>query len=179
MRFHYLLFFYLKFFCSFCQVKADSVQKESSPKNLSVDIAEKPYKAPYARISSLEDPCTKNSEYSKAPLTNLEMATTSVVETAKVLSYDFRNMKLEKIPEVLEKPHGKESSKGIRRLLKFGRKNHSESNVSEADSVSGSGGDDKMNDGTSPSEGTSHIMFSILFNSCPISSYLLVTCSNL
>lgn len=137
---------------SHIKVKADSLQKESSPKNLSVDIAEKPYTAPYARISSLEDPCTKNSEYSKAPPTNLDMATTSVVETAKVLSYDFRNMKLEKIPEVLEKPHGKESSKGIRRLLKFGRKNHSECNVSEADAVSGSGEDDKMNDGTSPSE---------------------------
>lgn len=40
---------------------------------------------------------------------------------------DGNNMKLEKIPEALDKPQTKESSKGFRRLLKFGKKNHSSS----------------------------------------------------
>lgn len=53
--------------------------------------------------------------------------------------FESRDLKLEKIPEALEKPQVKESSKGIRRLLKFGRKNHSsaagEHNL-ESDSIS-------------------------------------------
>lgn len=51
------------------------------------------------------------------------MATSSVSGKAHV--FESRNLKLEKIPETLEKPQVKESSKGFRRLLKFGRKNHS------------------------------------------------------
>lgn len=46
-------------------------------------------------------------------------------ETVKALVSDSRNSRLEKIPESLEKPQSKDSPKGIRRLLKFGRKNHS------------------------------------------------------
>ncbi|XP_015887871.3 COP1-interacting protein 7 isoform X2 [Ziziphus jujuba] len=94
------------------------------PNSTSIGVAEKPYQAPYARVSSLEDPCTKNTEYGKAPPVNLEsMATSSVSGKAHV--FESRNLKLEKIPETLEKPQVKESSKGFRRLLKFGRKNHS------------------------------------------------------
>lgn len=70
----------------------------------------------------MEDPCTRNSEYGRAP--------TSIVagtEMVKARVSDGNNMKLEKIPEALDKPQTKESSKGFRRLLKFGKKNHSSS----------------------------------------------------
>lgn len=98
---------------------SDDAEKET-PKFPSVSVSENPYQAPYARVSSLEDPCTRNSEYGRAP--------TSIVagtEMVKAHVSDGNNMKLEKIPEVLDKPQTKESSKGFRRLLKFGKKNHS------------------------------------------------------
>lgn len=120
--------------------------KKELPKVSSIEIAEKPYQPPFARVSSLEDPCTKNSEYGKAAPTNLEPVATSSV-TVQAHLFDSRNLKLEKIPETVDKPQVKESSKGFRRLLKFGRKNHSsgagEHNF-EADyvSVNGSEADD-------------------------------------
>ncbi|XP_059632337.1 COP1-interacting protein 7 [Cornus florida] len=104
-------------------VMTGNAEKES-PKFSSINTAEKPYHAPYARVSSLEEPCNVNSEYGKAPPTSLDMVTTGV-ETAKAQVSDFKNLKLEKIPEASEKPLVKESSKGFRRLLKFGKKNHS------------------------------------------------------
>ncbi|KAG7991784.1 hypothetical protein I3843_02G095900 [Carya illinoinensis] len=94
------------------------------PKLLSIGMAEKPHLAPFARVSSLEDPCTRNSEYGRAPPTSSEIVTTGT-ETVKALVSDSRNLRLEKIPESLEKPQLKDSPKGFRRLLKFGRKNHS------------------------------------------------------
>ncbi|KAL9410904.1 hypothetical protein AB3S75_044639 [Citrus x aurantiifolia] len=100
---------------------SDDAEKET-PKFPSVSVSEKPYQAPYARVSSLEDPCTRNSEYGRAP--------TSIVagtEMVKARVSDGNNMKLEKIPEASDKPQTKESSKGFRRLLKFGKKNHSSS----------------------------------------------------
>ncbi|KAM3756091.1 hypothetical protein ACB098_02G086600 [Castanea mollissima] len=127
------------------------------PKFSSIGIANKLYQAPLARNSSLEDPCTGNSEYSKAPPVSSEIMTTGT-ETVKALVSDSRNLRLEKIPESLEKPQVKESSKGIRRLLKFGRKNHSsatgERNTeSDNASVTGSEVDDSGTNSVSTSEG--------------------------
>ncbi|GJY07886.1 hypothetical protein Tco_0374940 [Tanacetum coccineum] len=59
---------------------------------------EKNYQAPYARVSSFEDPSTRNSEYAKAPQVKVNFGTSSDAEKAYV--YDFNNLKLEKIPEV-------------------------------------------------------------------------------
>lgn len=60
--------------------------------------------------------------------------------------FESRDLKLEKIPEALEKPQVKESSKGFRRLLKLGRKNHSSSGdhnlESDNISINGSEADD-------------------------------------
>ncbi|KAK9288027.1 hypothetical protein L1049_016472 [Liquidambar formosana] len=141
--------------CSSYEVTTGSAEKEL-PKLSSMSIAEKPYQAPFARVSSLEDPCTRNSEYGRAPPTSLEMATAGA-ETVKVHVSDFKNLKLEKIPEASEKPQVKESSKGFRRLLKFGRKNHSSAageRNSESDNVSanGSEADDYVTNTASSSE---------------------------
>ncbi|RDX88343.1 COP1-interacting protein 7, partial [Mucuna pruriens] len=95
------------------KVKTKDTGKEPS-KSSSIHITEETYHAPYARVSSSEDRCTRNSEHAKAPPTSLDRSRMS----------DSRNSTLEKIPEVIEKPRVKESSKGLRRLLKFGRKNH-------------------------------------------------------
>ncbi|GFY85428.1 COP1-interacting protein-like protein [Actinidia rufa] len=82
----------------------------------------RPYQAPHARVSSLEDPCCEKSEYGKAPSMNLETVTMGV-ETVKAAVSGLENLKLAKITEAPEKSQVKESSKGFRRLLKFGKKN--------------------------------------------------------
>ena len=125
------------------------------PKLSSLDISEKPYQAPYARVSSFEDPCTQNSEYSKAAPVNPESAATSSVRA----HISDTNLKLEKIPEAPEKPQVKESSKGFRRLLKFGRKNHSSAERnSESDNISinGSEADETAANTAVSSEGNIH-----------------------
>ncbi|XP_028070263.1 COP1-interacting protein 7-like isoform X2 [Camellia sinensis] len=133
-----------------------SYAENEPPNSSSMYSAEKPYQAPLARLSSLEDPCTDNSVYGKAPSTNLETATMGV-ETAKAQVSGFENLKLEKIPEVLEKPQVKVSPKGFRRLLKFGKKSHSStagehSVESDNVSVSGSEVDGKATNAASSSE---------------------------
>ncbi|CAI0558918.1 unnamed protein product [Linum tenue] len=121
------------------QTLGQSSAKESSRvSNSSVD--EKPYQAPFARNSSLEDPCTRNSEYGKAPPTVLLQppTTTTSTETLRARVSDPMNLKLEKIPEVVDKSEVKESPKGFRRLLKFARKSHAATSDrnSEVDNMS-------------------------------------------
>ena len=102
---------------------------------------EKLYKAPHARVSSFEDPCTRISEHGKATPSNLESAA-SGTETAKAYVPDHGNALLEKIPEALEKPEAKKSSKGLRLFLKFGRKNQSpatDEHNDESDNTSATG----------------------------------------
>ncbi|KAI4345821.1 hypothetical protein L6164_012913 [Bauhinia variegata] len=106
----------------YTEVKVDSVKKEPS-KSSSIGIDEEAYRPPFARVSSMEDPCTGNSEYGKAPPTSLENTDVGM-ETIRAHVSDYRNSTLEKIPEAIEKPQVKEP-KGFKRLLKFGRKNHS------------------------------------------------------
>ena len=111
----------------------------------------------------MEDPCTGNSEYSKAPPVSSEIMTTGT-EIVKALVSDSRNLRLEKIPESLEKPQVKESSKGIRRLLKFGRKNHSSATGernTESDNVTGSEVDDSGTNSVSTSEGSMRLLLPI------------------
>ncbi|KAL9353017.1 hypothetical protein Peur_055697 [Populus x canadensis] len=114
---------------------ASHAEKEL-PKLSSTHIAEKPYHAPYARVSFMEDPCTENSEHGKATPTSLQTHSAGA-EIIKAHVSDLKSLKLEQIPEASEKPQTKESSKGFRRLLKFGRKSQTagERNV-ELDNVS-------------------------------------------
>ncbi|GLT99339.1 hypothetical protein SLE2022_167820 [Rubroshorea leprosula] len=142
-----------------CKVETGNMsntERESS--NISgLGVTEKAYQAPYARVSSLEDACTKNSEYGKAPLTGLQMAVTETqTVSVKALASNVNNLKLEKIPEALDKPQMKES-KGFRRLLKFGRKNQSpassECNIeSDNGSINGSEADDLATNTSSSTE---------------------------
>ncbi|XVF38482.1 hypothetical protein REPUB_Repub20aG0105900 [Reevesia pubescens] len=132
-----------------------NTEKESS-KLTSSSVTEKPYQAPYARVSSLEDPRTEISEYGRAPPTSILAAATES-ENVRALVADTKNLKLEKIPEVLDKPQVKESSKGFRRLLKFGRKNHSSATSercidSDTVSVNGSEADELAANTASSSE---------------------------
>eukprot|EP00257_Ricinus_communis_P021214 XP_015580644.1 COP1-interacting protein 7 isoform X1 [Ricinus communis] len=130
-----------------------NVEKEV-PNTSRITISEKPYQAPFARVSSLEDPSTRNSDYGKAPPTSLETVTAGM-ETFKAQISDPKSVKLEKIPEALDKSQTKESSKGFRRLLKFGKKSHATSDRNaESDSVSlnGSEADDNVANIASSSE---------------------------
>ncbi|CAN8247788.1 unnamed protein product [Cochlearia groenlandica] len=80
-------------------------------------VVEKPYEAPYARVSSLEDPRTV---YSQPSAPSLQLNETQQ-ETVRVLVP-------EKISEASEKSQTKESaSKGFRKLLKFGKKSQTSS----------------------------------------------------
>ncbi|XP_023749018.1 COP1-interacting protein 7 isoform X3 [Lactuca sativa] len=113
---------------SSCEVRKNSEMVESS--------GEKSYQAPVARVSSFEDPSTRNSEYAKAPQPQTNFVGGG---TEKAYISDFNNLKLEKIPEVLEKPQVKEV-KGFRRLLKLGKKSHTHSDTASGNDVASSGG---------------------------------------
>ncbi|XP_022760301.1 COP1-interacting protein 7-like [Durio zibethinus] len=132
-----------------------NTEKESS-KFTSSSATENPYQAPFARVSSLEDPCTEISEYGRAPPISTQAAATES-ESVRALVANTKNLKLEKIPEVLDKPQVKESSKGFRRLLKFGRKNHSSATSEhsmdpDSVSVNGSEADELVANTASSSE---------------------------
>lgn len=126
-----------------------SIQPQKHPRSCEVrkscveEMAEKAYQAPYARVSSFEDPSTRNSEYAKAPqTTTFGIASLGGGGTEKAYISDFNNLKLEKIPEVLDKPQVKEA-KGFRRLLKLGKKSHSPPSdtvtLNDADAAAASG----------------------------------------
>lgn len=123
------------------EVTADGASAHEAQKFSSPSTTEKLYKAPHARVSSFEDPCTRVSEYGKATPSDLESAAKGS-ETAKAYVSDYGNAQLEKIPEALEKPEVKKSSKGLRLLLKFGRKNQSpatDEHNDESDNISTNG----------------------------------------
>ncbi|XP_057783519.1 COP1-interacting protein 7 isoform X2 [Salvia miltiorrhiza] len=104
-----------------------SSYSEKDPPNFSSNNAsEQPYRAPYARVSSLEDPSTHRTEYGKAPIASSGMLPRAE-ETLKAHVPDAKALKMERNQAHSEKTSAKESSKGLRRLLKFGKKNHSSS----------------------------------------------------
>ncbi|XP_058753476.1 COP1-interacting protein 7-like [Vicia villosa] len=109
------------------KVKMNNTEKESSrSSSTSTRVAEETYRAPYSRGSLLESR-TRNSEHGKAAPASLETASIGM-ETFRAHMSETRNSTLAKIPEVNENPQVKESPKGLRRLLKFGRKNHNTAN---------------------------------------------------
>ncbi|KAL8100095.1 hypothetical protein AgCh_032381 [Apium graveolens] len=112
---------------SYSKVMTNTVSRGSTTFS-SIGISEDPYQAPFARVSSIEDPCTRNSEYGKVPASSLLSVTTKTTEKHTSQS---ENMKSEKNLKGDEKPLIKESSKGFRRFLKMGRKNHSSTAIEQ------------------------------------------------
>ncbi|PIA36319.1 hypothetical protein AQUCO_03400309v1 [Aquilegia coerulea] len=69
----------------------------------------------------LDDPCTPKLEYTREPPSSSEM-TIKITETVKTHAPKFTDSNsLEKTPGSIFEPHVKAPSKGIRRILKFGR----------------------------------------------------------
>lgn len=129
-----------------------------TPKFLtSQSVAVKPYEAPHARDSSLEDSCRVYSGYSQAHAPSVH-SNEAALETGKVLVPE------KKKSEALEKSQTKESaSKGLRKLLKFGKKSQSSSSTSEyhteSDNAAGNSNEDHGSAITAAttSEGTSFL----------------------
>ncbi|KAG1353956.1 putative COP1-interacting protein 7 [Cocos nucifera] len=99
--------------------------KEEPQKFSNTTVIEKPYQAPYARTTSLEDPIASNEEYAQVPpVLNSEMATMhSKSIKARVPNFAMGSNFVDHMNESCEKPRSKET-KGFRKLLKFGRKSH-------------------------------------------------------
>ncbi|KAG8373191.1 hypothetical protein BUALT_Bualt12G0145400 [Buddleja alternifolia] len=123
-----------------------SAYSEKSPTDFAnVTSAEKPYQAPYARVSSLEDPCTRRSDYGKAPSASSELLSRAE-EPVKAHVPDAKALKMDKNQATSEKTSVKEPSKGISRLLKFGKKNHASSSVDQSVDSECTSGDGVEND---------------------------------
>ncbi|WVY96328.1 hypothetical protein V8G54_028479 [Vigna mungo] len=133
------------------KVTMNDIEKEPT-KSSSIHITDKTYHSPHVRVSSLEDCSTQSSEYGKAPSASFDSASIGM-ETFRSRVSDSRNSTLEKIPEVIEKPQVKESSKGFRRLLKFGRKNHDSPPAAGRNSIDGSEANETGKN-ASPNEGS-------------------------
>ncbi|KAL3828261.1 hypothetical protein ACJIZ3_017063 [Penstemon smallii] len=116
------------------QSAPDEVKTAYSGKELPNNLtAEESYQAPYARVSSLEENCTLQSQYCEAPPARSELVS-RIEETVKAHVPDLKTLKLDKDPATSEKTLVKESSKGLRKLLKFGKKNPSSSVDQSVDS---------------------------------------------
>ncbi|KAL0322544.1 UNVERIFIED_CONTAM: hypothetical protein Sangu_1873700 [Sesamum angustifolium] len=122
------------------KIRVKTAYSEKDPPNIAnITTTEKPYQAPYARVSSLEDPCTHHSEYGKAPVASLE-ALSRAEETVKTRVPDVKAFKVETKKVTPEKSLVKEPSKGLRRLLKFGKKTTSSVDQSVDSECSGGTG---------------------------------------
>lgn len=110
------------------------------------------YRAPYARVSSIEDPCTRNLEFVKAPPSSSDIRST-VKEIAKAYAPDIHTVRVDNNPEAAERTQVKESPKGFKRLLRLGKKNHTsagaESNGASMNSIKQ---DDSATNASLPSE---------------------------
>ncbi|KAK4427824.1 COP1-interacting protein 7 [Sesamum alatum] len=129
-------------------------QEQVPPNCANIAVAEKPDRDVSAHDSSVEDPCTGQASCGKSP--QVSSGVVARVETVKAHIPDIKTLKLDKNP-VLEKTLSKEPSKGLRRLLKFGKKNHTSSYVdqsfdSECTSVDGTEHDDSARNTASTSE---------------------------
>lgn len=103
-------------------VDREPIQKQSG----------QPYQAPYARVSSMEDPSTRQTEYGKATSASSGMLSIAE-ETVKAHVPNIKALEMGKKQITPEKTSVKESPKGLRRLLKFGgKKNHASSSVNQS-----------------------------------------------
>lgn len=141
---------------------------EETPKFANIDLSGKPYQPPYAHNSSIEEPCTRNSEYSKAPPAVSDLAS---AEPTKAHANDAKTVRVYNSRDASAKTQLKEQPRGLRRLWKCGKKNQSliaSDKILESDSksVNGLKQDDHATSTTSSSEGnvnltTSHMSMNL------------------
>ncbi|XP_019181523.1 PREDICTED: uncharacterized protein LOC109176520 isoform X2 [Ipomoea nil] len=127
---------------------------EETPKFANIDLSGKPYQAPYACNSSVEEPCTRNSEYSKAPPAVSDLAS---AEPTKAHANDAKTVRVYNSRDASAKTQVKEQPRGFRRLWKFCKKNQSliasdKTLESDSKSVNGLKQDDHATSTTSSSE---------------------------
>ncbi|GAB2210187.1 hypothetical protein Droror1_Dr00015447 [Drosera rotundifolia] len=96
---------------------------EALPSESTKARASKPTPTPYARLSSLEDSCITNSEHAKAPPTSLQIHEATVTPSV-IHAPVSQRQKIEIISDASEKTMVKDSSKGLKALLKLGKKHH-------------------------------------------------------
>ncbi|CAA0818223.1 COP1-interacting protein-related [Striga hermonthica] len=130
--------------------------EKDPPASAKIANAENPYRAPYARVSSLEDPCTHKTEYRKASQGSAEVVSCAE-RTVRTLVPDVKTTKTVKDHAHLEKVSMKESPKGFRRLLKFGKKNHTSSIDQSIDSECTSSGVIEQEDNARKMASTSEV----------------------
>ncbi|KAF0917982.1 hypothetical protein E2562_021680 [Oryza meyeriana var. granulata] len=112
---------------------------------LTLSAVEKPYQAPFARVTSLENDSAISHAYPHAlPVQGSETLVHAESIRARVPD-PVCTVSVEETHEANEKPRNKES-KGFRKLLKFGRKSHTSGTTdSDASSVDGAvAGDGSM-----------------------------------
>lgn len=110
------------------------------------------YRAPYARVSSVEDPCTRNLEFAKALPSSSDIGST-VKEIGKAHAPDIHTVRVDNNPEAAERTQVKESPKGFKRLLRFGKKNHTSGGAeSNGASMNSMKQDDSATNAPLPSE---------------------------
>ncbi|GER46267.1 COP1-interacting protein-related [Striga asiatica] len=130
--------------------------EKDPPTSANIANAENPYRAPHARVSSLEDPCTHKTEYNKAPQGSAEVVSRAE-KTVRTLVPDVKTTKTVKDHAHSEKVSMKESPKGFRRLLKFGKKNHTSSIDQSIDSECTSSGVIEQEDNARKMASTSEV----------------------
>ncbi|KAM3280618.1 hypothetical protein ACQJBY_047435 [Aegilops geniculata] len=99
-------------------------------------MEEKPYEAPFARVTSLEDASSKTPAYNHHPLPAQEPETLARAASvrARVPEPAAYAVSAEETHGESDKPRSKEP-KGFRKLLKFGKKSHTSTMDSDASSV--------------------------------------------
>ncbi|XP_016582114.1 uncharacterized protein LOC107879617 [Capsicum annuum] len=103
----------------------------------------------------MKDPCTKNLEFVRAPLLSSYTGST-VKEIAKAYAPDIHTVRVDNNSEAVEMTQAKESSKGLKRLLRFGKKNHNSAGAeSNGASMNNIKQDDNATNAFMPSDGNS------------------------
>lgn len=96
---------------------------------------EKPYEAPFARVTSLEDASSNTPAYNHHPLPVQEPETLARAASVRArIPEPTYAVSAEETHEENDKPRSKEP-KGFRKLLKFGKKSHTSTMDSDASSV--------------------------------------------
>lgn len=113
-----------------CQVRA-AYSERDPPNFASITTDGKPYQAPHARISSLEDPCTHKSDYGKAPLVGTEPLPRAE-DKVRTRVPNVKALQMDKHQVASDKTSVKDSPKGLRRLLKFGKKSRTSSSMDQS-----------------------------------------------